>query len=87
METKELISLLQNPTFLVILAWLVREAAHGYRTNLKELTKEISKLSIALVRLETRLEALDPHLESIPKMQADIHALHSKIRTITPNGS
>ncbi len=92
LDGKELLSLIQNPIFLLIGAWVMREfwtlsqkKASGYDDALKANNAKLTELTIAIVKLETRLESVDKALEILPKMRADIDASHSKIRDLATN--
>lgn len=98
MEGKEVISLIQNPAFLVIIAWAFREWWHASRKDsasmksehtlaLKENTAKLMELTVSLVRLEVKIEIIEKLSEKIPEMTSDINALHAKVRMIAPIGS
>lgn len=82
-------SLLLNPTFWILAVWLASEYWRGlksknkeYMEALKENSVEISRLTLAMARLETKLEPIQAAIQQVPKIQSDLNFLHSKVRSI-----
>ncbi len=65
-----------------------RKASHEAIDGLKrefmdalhENSKELSKLSLAMMRLETIIAALDKSVDMLPKIKADVDVLHERMR-------
>lgn len=79
--------LIRNPVTWVVLVWIGRELWRLYREKGRELDKAIKEnilkmgeLTIAIVRLETKIENLEKLAGSVPKIQSDVNTLYSKLR-------
>lgn len=77
-DPEKFIALLKNPIFLVMLGWLIKEIWMGSA----RLSNKINELNLSMVRLETKIEAIEKFSESIPKLKDDITAAHDKIREL-----
>jgi flagellin-specific chaperone FliS len=49
----------------------------------KKNTEALEKNTIAMVKLETKIEHLQKAIDILPKMQKDIDEAHSKLRILT----
>lgn len=79
--------LIHNPVTWVILAWAARELYRWLSKSNRELVTKMSELTIAIVRLETKLESIERVAYSIPKLEKDVSALHSKFRQFDSNST
>jgi DNA repair exonuclease SbcCD ATPase subunit len=53
--------------------------------SIKENTSRMADLTVAIVRLETKLESIESLTFNIPKMKDDLNAIHGKLRRFDPN--
>lgn len=91
---KNIEELLKNPATWVVTAWILREIYRWFKkrnTDLEDYIKQnltkMGELTIAIVRLETKLENIERIAYSVPKIEKDISALHSKFRQFVPDQS
>lgn len=78
----DLIALAKNPTFEVLVIWILKEAWANSKkktivldTTLKDLADKVNNNTLSIVRLETKQET----------SEKDISAAHQKIRDLGPH--
>jgi hypothetical protein len=52
----------------------------------KKNTEALEKNTLAMVKLETKIEHLQKAIDTLPKIQKDIDEAHSKLRQLTKEG-
>jgi len=67
--------------------WIFREWWMSKKEKEIKLDKAITENTVAIIKLQTQIERLSDLLHLIPKMQADIHHAHKKIRDLTETNS
>lgn len=92
METlpiSQVISFVQNPAFILLLIWVLKEIldfsrkkVSQYDNALKDNSQKLSELTIAIVTLQVKLDQLEKFTRVIPKLSDDIIAAHEKIRDL-----
>jgi hypothetical protein len=87
----ESLELIKNPTFWVIVAWVLREMYTARKSKDKELTSAIKEatekiiaLTISMTKLEVKLEAVEQINKYVPKMNDDLRVLHGNMKKIAP---
>lgn len=73
-------SLLSNPTFLFLVFWFLREMYALSKSKVSDINVKLSELTIAIVKLETRLESIQRLTDAVPKLIQDNAAFHEKVR-------
>lgn len=87
--------LIKNPIFWLIVAWVLRELWGNWKvkrrsledkinTMIKENTNEMSKLTLAVTKLEVKIEQLDRLTSKIPDLLDSLNVAHERIRNIAP---
>lgn len=84
---EDLNKLLHNPVAWVLVMWVVREIYNFFKKRDAEIISKMSELTIAIVRLQTKLENIERMAYSVPKLEKDMNAIHSKFRQFAPDST
>lgn len=76
-----------NPAIWIAGLWISRELYHSWKTKGAALSKSMAELTVAIVRLETKLEALENIAYSVPKLKKDVDGLYQKMRSFDPTST
>jgi hypothetical protein len=72
--------LIHNPAIWLLCLWVSREIFHSWKEKGAALSKSMAELTVAIVRLQTKIENLETIAYSVPKLKQDIDGLYRKMR-------
>jgi len=66
--------------FGILVTMLIPTIAGIFWSIYSKNTKALEQNTHAIVKLETKIDMIFPHLSEIPKMKSDLNHLHDKVR-------